>query len=87
MATDSRISPDLDATGLSQYTHSASRFLRGLILTVAVALWVGFWGLVVRLHLQMGDILAASVVSVLIVLPTVIGYLFYLRVQLRDLGS
>lgn len=50
----------------------------GVILAVVAITWVAFWRVVVRLHLQQGDIAPAVVVSLLFVLPALIGYAYYL---------
>lgn len=50
-----------------------------LTLTAIGLVWVTVWGLVVRIHLQMGDFLAAGLVGVLFVLPGLFGVGYYLR--------
>lgn len=60
-------------------------FLRWVIVTVVVITWLTFWGLVTRLHVEMGDFVSAVVVGVLFVLPALVGFVYYLRDSLtRD---
>lgn len=82
MAVEDIASTGIDAPNLTELKRYGSRLLRWLILTVAAIGWVVFWGLVVRLHGQQGDIVSAAVVSVLFVLPAIIGYVSYLRSRL-----
>lgn len=82
VAVDDAVSTDLEVPNWTEFKHYGSRLLRWAILTVGGITWVAFWGLVVRLHVQLGDIVSASVVSLLFVLPAIIGYLYYLRLKL-----
>lgn len=52
--------------------------LRKLIVVVLVAVWVGFWGLVMRLQVTQGEFVSATVVGVLFVLPALVGLTAYL---------
>lgn len=82
MAVEDLASSGIDVPNLAEIKRVGSSLLRWLILTVAAVGWVVFWGLVVRLHGQQGDIVSAAVVSVLFVLPAIVGYVQYLRLKL-----
>lgn len=78
MAIEDRVSTGIDWPNRTAFKHYGSRLLRGTFLAVVASTWVGFWGIIVRLHLQQGDIASAVAVSLLFVLPALIGYASYL---------
>lgn len=84
MAIEDRVSTSIDWPNRPAFRHYGSRLLREVILAVVASTWVTFWGLVVRLHLQQGDIASAVVVSLLFVLPAMIGYAYHLWLKLPN---
>lgn len=82
MAIEDRVSTGIDWPNRTVFEHYGSRLLRWVILSVVATIWVAFWGLVVRLHLRQGDMASAVVVSLLFVVPALIGYANHLRLKL-----
>lgn len=81
MAIEDRVTFGIEWPTLTDLKRGGSRLLRGVILTVAAIAWVVFWSVVIRLHVQQGDIVSAGVVSTLFVLPAIIAYGLYLRLK------
>ncbi len=84
MAIEDRVSGGIGWTNLTEFKQYGEHLLRGVMLAIVVIAWVTFWGVVVRLHVQQGDIISAVVVSALFVLPAIVGYAWYLRGKLRN---
>lgn len=74
-----------DIPNIRQVQAYIATFLRRVFVTGVVLTWLAFWGLVTRLHVEMGDFVSAGVVGVLFVLPALVGLVYYLRDSLtRD---
>lgn len=82
MAIEDRVSTGIDWPSRTAFKHYSARLLRGAILAVVASSWVAFWGLVVRLHLRQGDLASAAVVTLLFVVPALLGFAYYLRLKL-----
>lgn len=81
MAIEDGVSNDSELPTRPELKRIGSRVLRGVILIIAAIVWIAFWGLVTRLHVQQDDIVSAFVVSILFVLPAIVGSVYYLRLK------
>lgn len=81
MAIEDKVSTVGELPNLPELKRVGSRVLRGVILSIAAVVWIAFWGLIARLHIQHGDIVSAVVVSLIFVLPAIGGFLYYLRLK------
>lgn len=48
-------------------------------VTAMALVWIAFWGMVARLHVQTGDLVSAGFVSVLFVVPAIAALAYVLR--------
>lgn len=55
---------------------ASTAFYNSAVL-VLVATWIVFWGLVMRIHIIQGQLLSASVVGLLFVIPAIVGLSAY----------
>lgn len=79
MAIEERFSTvrgSLDPGRIPQYVSTVAWLVSA---TVVVFAWLAFWGIVVRLHVQMGDFLPAGLVVGFFVIPAIVGFGLYLR--------
>lgn len=84
MAIEDRVSTGVEWPKLTEFKRYGSLLLRWGIVTAAVLVWVLFWSLVVRLHIQLGNLVSAGIVSGLVVLPVALGYAYSLRLKLPN---
>jgi hypothetical protein len=69
---------------LRTWASSFVSLLRVVLLFGVTAVWVAFWGAVVRLHLSMGDVFAAIITTLLCVGPVLIVGLGWASRTVRD---
>lgn len=67
-------SPDV-----GQIRRYGSTIVRLIAVTVLLLGWLAIWGVVLRLHLLMGDFVSAGIVGVTFVVPAIGGFVLYLR--------
>lgn len=63
--------PPVLVAAVAAFVRSALKWF--LVLNVGIA-WLFFWGNLARLHLSMGDLLAAVLTVVLIIGPVVVAF-------------
>lgn len=79
MATDEGILLATDVQSLGDIREVTIAVIVRLFVIGVVGVWMLFWGLVVRIQVQQGELLSAAVVTGFFVVTAVIGLGYYLR--------
>lgn len=79
MATDEGTLLATEVRSLGDIREVTISFLVRLFVVGVAGVWMLFWGLVVRIQVQQGELLPAAVVTGFFVVTAVIGLGYYLR--------